>query len=113
MNVIWLGFADGFDNPLAQWRVIIVVGIVVGLPLLAFAVYLLVQLWLNTVVIPTIVLKSLRQHALSTVITAASIGLGCGLLMSVLVVSDRAEAEFTNVTGGFDCLLGQKPRPMS
>ena len=107
MNVIWLGFADGFDNPLAQWLVIIVA----GLPLLAFGLYLLVQLCRNPVVIPTIVLKSLRQHALSTAITAASIGLGCGLLMGVLVVSERSEAEFTNVTGGFDCLLGPRGSP--
>ncbi len=34
-----------------------------------------------------IIRNSLRQHALSTVITAASIGLGCGLLMAVWVVN--------------------------
>ena len=85
--------------------------IAAGLSLLAFAGYLLAQLCLNPVVIPTIVLKSLRQHALSTAITAASIGLGCGLLMDVLVVSERSEAEFTNVTGGFDCLLGPRGSP--
>ena len=37
-----------------------------------------------------IVLRSLRQHMLSTVITAFSIALASGLLMSVWVVKDQA-----------------------
>ena len=73
------------------WETMLAI-IAAGLSLLAFGLYLLVQLCLNPVIILTIVLKSLRQHALSTAITAASIGLGCGLLMGVLVVSDRSEA---------------------
>ena len=52
------------------WETMLAI-IATGLSLLAFGLYLLVQLCLNPVVIPTIVLKSLRQHALSTAITAA------------------------------------------
>ena len=55
-----------------------------------------------------IIRNSLRQHALSTVITAASIGLGCGLLMAVWVVNFQTQREFKNVTGGFDCILGPR-----
>ena len=55
-----------------------------------------------------IIRNSLRQHALSTAVTALSIGLGCGLLMGVLVVSERAQQEFRNVTGGFDALVGPR-----
>ena len=57
-----------------------------------------------------IIRNSLRQHALSTAITAASIGLGCGLLMAVWVVNFQTQREFKNVTGGFDCILGQTMR---
>ena len=55
-----------------------------------------------------IIRNSLRQHALSTAITAASIGLGCGLLMAVWVVNFQTQREFKNVTGGFDCILGPR-----
>jgi len=58
-----------------------------------------------------IIRNSLRQHALSTAVTALSIGLGCGLLMGVLVVSERAQQEFRNVTGGFDALVGPRGSP--
>ena len=55
-----------------------------------------------------IIRNSLRQHALSTAITATSIGLGCGLLMAVWVVNFQTQREFKNVTGGFDCILGPR-----
>ena len=55
-----------------------------------------------------IIRNSLRQHALSTVITAGSIGLGGGLLMAVWVVNFQSQREFKNVTGGFDALLGPR-----
>ena len=96
--------AEGLELPLVLWLVIVGVGLL----LLGFAVYLLVQLCLNPVVISTIVVKSLRQHALSTVITASSIGLGGGLLMGVWVVNYQTQREFKNVTGGFDCILGPR-----
>lgn len=55
-----------------------------------------------------IVFKSLRQHALSTVVTALSIALGGGLLMSVWVVKEQSQAIFTVVNGGFDAVLGAR-----
>ena len=45
-----------------------------------------------------IILQSLRQHALSTVITALSIALAGGLLMSVWIVKEQSQATFTGVT---------------
>jgi putative ABC transport system permease protein len=55
-----------------------------------------------------IILRSLRQHALSTVITALSIALAGGLLMSVWIVKEQSQATFTGVTGGFDAVLGAR-----
>jgi putative ABC transport system permease protein len=55
-----------------------------------------------------IVLKSLRQHALSTSVTAASIALAGGLLMAVWVVKTESQKTFTGVTGGFDAVLGAR-----
>ena len=55
-----------------------------------------------------IVLRSLRQHALSTIITALSIALAGGLLMAVWTVQQEANRAFTGVTGGFDAVLGAR-----
>lgn len=55
-----------------------------------------------------IVFKSLRQHALSTWVTAVSIALAGGLLMSVWSVKTQSNQAFTNVTGGFDAVLGAR-----
>jgi putative ABC transport system permease protein len=55
-----------------------------------------------------IVLRSLRQHALSTVVTAASVALAGGLLMSVWVVKQQSQATFTVVNAGFDAVLGAR-----
>ena len=55
-----------------------------------------------------IVLRSLRQHLLSTVITAFSIALASGLLMSVWVVKDQARENFTGVDSGFDAVFGAR-----
>ena len=55
-----------------------------------------------------IVYKSLRQHALSTLVTAFSIALAGGLLMSVWVVKQQAQATFTGVNAGFDAVLGAR-----
>jgi putative ABC transport system permease protein len=56
----------------------------------------------------TIVRRSLRQHALSTFVTAASVALAGGLLMSVWVVKQQSQATFTSVNGGFDAVLGAR-----
>jgi len=55
-----------------------------------------------------IVLRSLRQHALSTGITAASIALAGGLLMSVWIVKEQSQKAFTGVNAGFDAVLGAR-----
>ena len=55
-----------------------------------------------------IVFKSLRQHLLSTLITALSIALAGGLLISVWVVKSQAQKTFTQVNGGFDAVLGAR-----
>ena len=44
-----------------------------------------------------IVLKSLRQHALSTAVTSISIALAGGLLMAVWSVKEQAQATFTRI----------------
>jgi putative ABC transport system permease protein len=55
-----------------------------------------------------IVLKSLRQHAFSTAITAASIALAGGLLISVWTVKEQSQRAFTGVNAGFDAVLGAR-----
>ncbi|HXA13753.1 MAG TPA: ABC transporter permease, partial [Opitutaceae bacterium] len=55
-----------------------------------------------------IILRSLRQHALSTFITAGSIALASGLLMTVWMVKTQAQSAFTRTTTGFDAVLGAR-----
>lgn len=55
-----------------------------------------------------LVAKSLRQHLFSSVITALSIALAGGLLMSVWTLSAQGQKTFTGVTSGFDAVLGAR-----
>lgn len=55
-----------------------------------------------------LVQRSLRQHLLSTVVTALSLALAGGLLMSVWVVKRQARATFTGQTGAWDAVLGAR-----
>ena len=55
-----------------------------------------------------IVLRSLRQHALSTAVTTISVALAGGLLMSVWIVKQQSQATFTGVNAGFDAVLGAR-----
>ncbi|MBE2213668.1 MAG: FtsX-like permease family protein [Opitutaceae bacterium] len=55
-----------------------------------------------------IIYRSLRQHALSTCVAAASIALACGLAITVWVVKDQAQTSFSNVSAGFDAVLGAR-----
>src|SRR5665213_1130883 len=55
-----------------------------------------------------IIFRSLRQHLLSTVITALSIALAGGLLMSVWTVKQQSQQTFTQVNIGFDAVLGAR-----
>lgn len=61
-----------------------------------------------------IVRKSLRQHAVSTAITAVSIALASGLLMAVWAVKDQSMRAFLTVgEGGFDAVLGSRGSELS
>lgn len=55
-----------------------------------------------------IIRRSLRQHALSTFITALSIALATGLLMSVWTIKVQSNHAFTSVNCGFDAVLGAR-----
>lgn len=55
-----------------------------------------------------IVLKSLRQHAVSTVVTALAIALASGLVMSVFAIQKQTYAAFTGGDIGFDAVLGAR-----
>jgi len=55
-----------------------------------------------------LVLRSLRQHALSTSATALAIALAGGLLLSVWVVKTQSQATFTQINTGFDAVLGAR-----
>ncbi len=55
-----------------------------------------------------IVFKSLRHHALSTAVTAFSVALAGGLLMSVWSVQEQSQATFTGANAGFDAVLGAR-----
>lgn len=55
-----------------------------------------------------IVSKSLRQHALSTVVTALAIALAAGLVMSVFAIQRQTYAAFTGGDAGFDAVLGAR-----
>ena len=55
-----------------------------------------------------IVWKSLRQHALSTVVTSVSIALATGLWITVWVTKNQAQATFASVNAGFDAVLGAR-----
>ena len=55
-----------------------------------------------------IIYRSLRQHALSTLVTAGGIALASGLLMCVWMVKTQSQAAFTATTTGFDAVLGAR-----
>ncbi len=58
--------------------------------------------------LPLIIYRSLRQHALSTLITAGSIALACGLLMTVWMVKTQAQSAFVSTSTAFDAVLGAR-----
>ena len=58
--------------------------------------------------LPLIIYRSLRQHALSTLVTAGGIALASGLLMCVWMVKTQSQAAFTQTTTGFDAVLGAR-----
>jgi len=58
--------------------------------------------------LPLLIYRSLRQHALSTLVTAGSIALACGLLMTVWMVKTQSQEVFTSTNTGFDAVLGAR-----
>lgn len=58
--------------------------------------------------IANLIYRSLRQHALSTLVTAASIALAAGLLLTVWVVKTQSQAVFAATNSGFDAVLGAR-----
>lgn len=55
-----------------------------------------------------IVRRSLRQHALSTVVTAFAIALASSLVMSIFVIQKQTYQAFTGGDVGFDAVLGAR-----
>lgn len=55
-----------------------------------------------------IVRRSLRQHALSTLVTAFSVALGSGLVMAVFTIKTQTYQAFTGGEIGFDAVLGAR-----
>jgi len=60
------------------------------------------------VTLPLIIYRSLRQHALSTLVTATSIALATGLLMVVWMVKTQSQKAFLETSTGFDAVLGAR-----
>lgn len=59
-----------------------------------------------------IILKSLRQHFLSTGLAIVSIGLGVALLISVISLREQSHQNFTQEGSGVDAVLGPKGSPL-
>ncbi|MBK8247398.1 MAG: ABC transporter permease [Gemmatimonadetes bacterium] len=55
-----------------------------------------------------IVLRSMRQHALSTAVTLLSVGLASGLVMAVFSIKEQTYQAFTGGPIGFDAVLGAR-----
>jgi len=55
--------------------------------------------------------RSLRQHAFSTTITAASLALACGLVMAVLGIRSQSQSAFLLEGSPFDAVLGVRSSP--
>ena len=59
-----------------------------------------------------IVLRSMRQHVLSTTITILSAALASGLVMGVFTVTEQSKTAFTGGDIGYDAVLGAKGSPV-
>ncbi|GMV23286.1 MAG: hypothetical protein AMXMBFR57_32350 [Acidimicrobiia bacterium] len=56
----------------------------------------------------SLVRRSLRQHALSSIVTVLSVGLAAGLTMSVFAINTQTYDAFTGGRVGFDAVLGAR-----
>lgn len=59
-------------------------------------------------IIVNLIHRSLRQHALSTLVTAVSVALAAGLLLTVWVVKTQSQSVFAATNSGFDAVLGAR-----
>jgi putative ABC transport system permease protein len=64
--------------------------------------------WLGPRGLALIVRRSLRQHLLSTLVTALSIALASGLTLAVFHILDQSRRAFTGGQLGFDAVLGAR-----
>jgi putative ABC transport system permease protein len=64
--------------------------------------------WLGPRGLALIVRRSLRQHLLSTLVTALSIALASGLTLAVFHILDQSQRAFTGGKLGFDAVLGAR-----
>lgn len=62
--------------------------------------------------IPLIIYRSLRQHVLSSLVTAACVALACGLLMTVWMVKVQSQRAFLETSTSFDGVLGPRGAEM-
>jgi len=60
-----------------------------------------------------IVLKSLRQHSLSTGFAVVNIALGVSLLIAVISLREQAHENLTQMNVGVDAILGPKGSPLT
>src|ERR1035437_8608577 len=59
-----------------------------------------------------LILKQMRQRALSTFLTCFSILLGVALATSIMVVGDEGGSVFAQTDYGYDLLVGPKASPL-
>jgi putative ABC transport system permease protein len=59
-------------------------------------------------VLRMMVARSLRQHALSTAVTALSVALASGLVLSVYSIQEQTRAAFVGSDCGFDAVVGAR-----
>src|SRR5882672_3995323 len=65
---------------------------------------------MNTIFL--IVRRSLRQHFLSTCVTAFAVALACGLLMAVFAIQTQTYEAMTAGATRFDAVLGARGSPL-
>lgn len=56
----------------------------------------------------SIVLKNLKKHALSTVITVTSVALGVALIISITIVQKETEKNYSQTSTGYDLIFSAK-----
>src|SRR5580693_3515554 len=59
-----------------------------------------------------LVLKQMRQRALSTWLTTLSVMLGVGLAVAIMVIGRESESLFGQNDFGYDAIIGKKSSPL-